>query len=453
MIAVHPEAAKRAEELAAAALVALRPQLVSAAPTPRNYQPDTPIAGTITPGDLRGPIVSRQADRFGREIARYISDDQGTWGLEGDGYGDFLRAVRILHQQRQIRDLVSEKTVSDLVFEWLYETKADRVGAPLLEYVLPKLEPLIKEIEVIIPIFGLHVETTIQVGNVGIADLTGEEMETWRSASLKHARGKEAEVNQLHDRLKKKYQGRAAAHYLTRAEAEYGIQRAMEEAELSVAALRLFSVGAFLPERPTVVALSGRERVPRAAFVLLATNDEFTSSEYLLHAEDIEPWILDNPKITQALPRVVGHWSELLKQSERSSFQEIALRSMLLYSRATQYRNISEKLIHIFSGIESILLRNENEPISSSVADRLAFAVGVDLDSRLAIVRNLRDVYAMRSKFVHHALETPPQGDDLTKLEAFLVTISQFFINLRGAMRTHETKESFLDELDQRKYR
>lgn len=414
MISIHPEAAKRADELALKLLDALTLLSASAIRAWPNYQPDIPVGHTISPSDLRGPIISRQPDRFGRESARYISDDQATWGLEGPGYADFSKAVRALHGQQAIRGRVSERTVSDLLFEWLYETKRNRLSTPMLAHVLPKLDALIQDIEVVVPIFGLHVQTPIRVGNVVIADIGAHEMEAWRTASLNNAPGQEKQVNQIHEQLKKRYQGRAAARYRTRAEQEYAIQRATEEAELSVATLRLFSVGAFLPEKPTSIALAGRERVARGAYLLLASGDAFTSSEYLLHPDELEPWILDNEKITQALRRVVGHWSDLLRKAQRSPFEEASLRSMLLYSRATQYRNVSEKLIHIFSAVESMLLRNESEPISASVADRLAFAIGVGVDHRQAVARNLRDVYAMRSRFVHHALETPPEGEDLT---------------------------------------
>src|SRR5690606_4107625 len=103
-------------------------------------------------------------------------------------------------------------------------------------------------------------------------------------------------------------------------EREHGIQRAMVEADLSVATLRLFSIGAFLPERPTNIALSGQERVPRGAFQLLGPNDAFTASTFLLHSDDLDSWVLSNDKIAEALPRVIAHWSELLKKHDRSQF-------------------------------------------------------------------------------------------------------------------------------------
>src|SRR5262249_22468797 len=149
-------------------------------------------------------------------------------------------------------------------------------------------------------------------------------------------------------------------------------------------------------------------------------NERFQQSEFAVHPEEQRPWILDVERIGQTVLPIVRHWSDLLTQDKRTSFEETALKSVLLYSRATRHRNISEKLLHIFAAVESLLLRSESEPISTMVGDRLAFAVGGSQDARLKIVRSFRDVYALRSQFVHHALEAAPDTETMHLLERFL---------------------------------
>jgi hypothetical protein len=451
MIEIHPEAAKRANEV----LTHLLTDLTSAAPVDasdlRSWMPDLPIQANVTAADLTGPVIGTRADRFGREIERSYAGPDGYLLLTGEPHAKFIAVVRMLHRQATIRDLVSEKTVRKKVFQWLCQAKLASQDQPVVAWLSEELETLIQEIEVIIPIFGLSVETPITVGRVTVAHISSKEIDSWEQASLERRPDQAGDIERLYARLRKKYQGQAAAHFHVRAEVEHARLRAREEAEFSVAALRLLSIGAFAPERPTTIALSGSEVAPRAMDIVLGTQHGITSSESLLYAADSRPWILDREE-TAHLQSVAGHWSTLLAKAERTSFEEAAFRSMLLYSRATQYRNISEKLIHIFSAIEGLLLRNDNEPINASVADRLAFAVGTNAQERLHVAKTFRQVYAIRSKYVHHARETVPESAELAVLEDFLVHVSQFFMNLRAPMASLRTREEFLDELEMRKY-
>jgi hypothetical protein len=170
---IHPEAAKRANELAEKLLGAFGviPVQVTAR-AEATFQPEIPVSHTLTPEDIHGPVISRESDRFGRETARYISDDQERWGLKGTDHAEFAKTVRTLHRQQSIREAVSETTVSALVFDWLYQAKRSQAVTPMLAYVLPKLEALVENIEIVVPIFGLHLETPIKVGNVSIETIT-----------------------------------------------------------------------------------------------------------------------------------------------------------------------------------------------------------------------------------------------------------------------------------------
>ena len=416
------------------------------------YAPAIPIAAAIGPNDIRGPIVGSHTDRFGRDIVRHYADAGHILVLAGPGFRDFEQAVRTLHGQRSVREVTSEATIGRLVFEWICATRLQGPGEPLLAFVDSKLATLVRETEIVLPIFGLHIETPLVVGMVTFSDISEEELATWRARSCRSAPEHLAAANEIHDKLGPRLQGRAAARFKAVAEADYAVERGTEQAELSLALLRLASVGAFMPERSTTFALAGREGLARGIHLELGPDDSFSSSEYIVHPDDQRPLVLDETQVRQHILPVIAHWASLLTKATLTPFENAALKSVLLYSRATRYRNVSEKLIHIFAAIESLLLRNENEPISVTVADRLAFAVGQNADDRMGIVRNLRDVYAMRSRFVHHALETAPDGEALAKLESFLVTISQFFLNFRKEFTLHETKEGFIEALERRKY-
>jgi hypothetical protein len=449
---IHPAAAKYAQELTMRAMDGLSSGPTKRAVPPSTYSPQLPIVASLGPEDLRGPILGRRVDRFGRESERHYADSEHVFVLTGPAFDDFTKAVSAIHQQRTVREVASERTIGNLTFEWMCKTRIAGPTASLIDYLLVELKSMVRAIEIVIPVFGLHVETRTTIGHVTLVDITQEELQGWREMSCRNNPTDVVQANLKHDELRKRLQGRASARFKTIAVPEYAAHRATEQAELSLAILRLASIGAFAPEIPTTIALAGRESIPRGEHIMLGTVDAFASSEYIVNADDLRPWVIDDTELRERLLPVIAHWSALLVKTELTKLEDRALTSALVYSRATQYRNTNEKLIHMFAAVESLLLRTESEPISAAVADRLAFAVGRTADERMRIVRNVRDVYAMRSRFVHHAIETAPDGKVLAQLEEFFVTISQFFVNMKDFLFTFEQKDPFLDALDRQKY-
>ena len=299
--------------------------------------------------------------------------------------------------------------------------------------------------------YDLSVQVPTQVGNVVFADLTQDELNSWIAKEKLLFPDRAEFVDGLIGKLAIRFRGKAVARYAAVAETEHAYALATEEAQLSLAVLRLVSIGAEMPERATPFALVGEEIVPQYNRIAIGV-DEFSLnySRGVLYLHDQSTVISQQNRAT-VWPRI-AHWSELLQRGAKTDFERAALRSLLLYSRATRHRNLSEKLLHVFAALESLLLRNESEPIAVMMGDRLAFAVGTNLTQRRDIARSVRDVYSVRSKFVHHGIEEPPDSDQLARLEAFLATVGQLFFELGGFLKSVSTKADFLDALDARKY-
>jgi hypothetical protein len=93
-------------------------------------------------------------------------------------------------------------------------------------------------------------------------------------------------------------------------------------------------------------------------------------------------------------------------------------------------------------------LRDDNEPIVTAVADRIAYAIANDAESRQSVVKNFKRVYAIRSKKAHHGRTI----DEVTLIEACLLNIWKFFIAAIQSAGRFRTKIAFLDHLDHVKY-
>lgn len=158
-------------------------------------------------------------------------------------------------------------------------------------------------------------------------------------------------------------------------------------------------------------------------------------------------WELSVEQLTQ-LAADFAPIKNILASNGRTEFQKEVFDAILLYSRSTMSRDPTDKLVFIFSALESILLKNENEPISTHIADRLAFVLGTTVDERKNIVQLVRTCYGFRSKFLHHG-QTLSDFDILAK---FMMYVWVFFIRLTKFANQFNTRLDFISEIENIKY-
>jgi hypothetical protein len=136
--------------------------------------------------------------------------------------------------------------------------------------------------------------------------------------------------------------------------------------------------------------------------------------------------------------------SELLALERRSKFQEALLDAILLCSRSTREKDLAGRLVYMLVAMESILLRNDTEPIQQNVGERMAFLIANNVEKRRAVIRNLKAAYSLRSRFVHHGHTI----DELDAVRSFMLDAWIFFLELAKSSRRFDTKEQFIDHLE-----
>ena len=95
-------------------------------------------------------------------------------------------------------------------------------------------------------------------------------------------------------------------------------------------------------------------------------------------------------------------------------------------------------MVYIFAALESLLHQNEQEPIMSNIADRIAFLMGNTAEERIAIVANVKTTYDLRSKFVHHGKRVA--NSDLQTVREFMKTTWFLFLSLTTHLHEYATQ-------------
>lgn len=76
-----------------------------------------------------------------------------------------------------------------------------------------------------------------------------------------------------------------------------------------------------------------------------------------------------------------------------------------------EYFNLNQKFLKLMIALESILLFDENEPITNNVAERVAFILESKFDGRKSIKSIIQRLYKLRSGIVHHGKSNLSKDD------------------------------------------
>jgi hypothetical protein len=106
-------------------------------------------------------------------------------------------------------------------------------------------------------------------------------------------------------------------------------------------------------------------------------------------------------------------------------------------------------MVFVIAAIESLLLKDSNEPIQKNLGERMAFIVGKTLDERKPIVANVDEFYRIRSRLIHHGREATAR--DTAVIDAFFFNVWWTFRHLLASVDQYKTKTDLISTLEDRK--
>ena len=444
-IQIHPEAAKRFDQLANELLskVAPEPPLVAVG---GEFRPDIYPVFQIPEQDIIGEIQDTKSffDGSGEEVGRLFSHENRTVGLIGNSFKMFTQLAIRIHAVEGLRDTTSPGFIRDAAFEWLEGKYKNTITESCSDYVLKRAEQEIKDCEIWIPLYRTYLEFPISMGPVVFRTITREMMDECEARTPKPDPETAMAVQLAFARDRSAVQGCAAAAFKIRAERTKAIAIAREQAESAVALLRFFSPANWTPKLRSYCTLLGSENVRRRAELFTQGNSIVTDSRGVL--EGGAQWVLPNSYLV-SFPGLLDRLQALAAAPTRTSFRQDLYDSLLMYSRNSVAIEPADKLVYILVGLESMLLRGENEPLAKNVGERMAFLVGESKEKRIAVNENAVEVYRHRSGFIHNGRSIK----DLDVLTTFMLNAWTCFNVLLVNMDRYQTKGQLIDALEDRK--
>lgn len=440
---LHPKAAEALNETAETLVRMVRVM-------PR----DGPDGGVVPPvfapklEDIKQLVAVSHVDPETGEICgRWFESADGMRGLDNVRCDRLNDVAAKLARQEPFRRRVSDRFIADEIFGWVARRFRGAEPRSAAEALCEAAEAAVEEREIWVPIASLHVEAPVQIGNVRFQTVTPEMFDRWTEAVVELQPDHEEAVRAWFLRERKPAQGYAVGVVRLTAEQEHAKRVAMMETERSLSVLRAFSPSVLSAQAAPCVP-RGQERHPTRHWWEFDDGIPRFASEVIDQVS--QPWLLQAAYFKELQQLGIGHMSSLLTQERLKPFETDVLAAFELYARSPLTDTITDRIVYVTVSLESILLKNSSEPIQSNLGERLAFCIGRNLQERKRIVRNLKNVYETRSRFLHHGKAGKEERECR---DEFLINAWSFFCQLAQSVGTKrfKTKSEFLEALDDRR--
>lgn len=415
------------------------------------FKPEVYVSGNITSADVIGPIKEAASvyDGTGTEVGRFFVKNGHRIGLVGDPFKQFRLLLERI-QSSGLEQTVSVLTLTDAAFAWIEQRYDHGAGEAIVPFLLQQIKPMIQERELWIPLHRVHLEQSLAIGTVRFQTISKEMLDELESRMRAHAPTDAlAIVAARMERDRKKLQGSAAAVVRVVAEPVRASELARERAEKAVALLRFFSPANWHPLMRSYCTLLGDENLRLNTEIMVADGKISKITSGVDDRRNQPYWLVTVAHIRQ-FPNLLGLLNRLVDDGQtKSEFQTKLLEALLLHSRNSVAREATDKLVYILASLESMLLRNDSEPIQKNIGERMAFLIGETVEARKAIIANVLETYSRRSSFVHHG-----QGIEATDtLSTFMLNTWTCFYRMLELSHQFQTKDGLIQSLEDRKLR
>jgi hypothetical protein len=416
--------------------------------TPPKGDSNLHVAHHFDESNILGEIGFSQTV-MGRTIGREFYNGDERIELSGEAHQELSRIAEGLRKAITPKNVVTVETLEEILFDWLKRSYLGELIPTPTRFCLDSAQSYIKEGDLWIPITYFHIGFPFKIGNVVFRLITKAFMDNWERES-KSKVSSETEIQALNiyfQRLRSELQGTAAGIVSVSAEPAQAYLEALEQTERALSALRFYTH--FCISARSVCYSAPMEKQHMDGYTYFVVNDGIPVQHVSgISDKAVKPWNFSKEDFDEAVKGGLDILDTLLLRERLTDFEEKLLDALKLLSKASMAKELSDRLVYTLVAIETVFLRDSNEPIQDKISHRMALLQPVSVSERREIVSNVKKAYALRSKFIHHG--TDVSIDDIQDVEKFVFDAWISIYQVIQLARQNVTRHSFFEELDNR---
>ena len=391
----------------------------------RKIQDFTPFESdeVIISKTLGQSIISKSFNLVKESISYQITESD---------YPNYLNFINQIYKDKKISDLISFSYLEKIIFKYIIETKrTNQAPKDFCNHILDQINSSVKEFEVHFKILYLDIESNFTLGNVNFEYVD----ENYFQGNRK--------IEYYED-----FRGNVLLSTVVKAEKKKAEEIAFKKCSLAIDCLKLFFDIIMFPE-------------DRISFDIDSRTKESDDNEVIFFEDK------DRSKITINNFRIPTHQSinqqqlEIFKErgilkfdlflkqiDAKENLTELELsivNSIQLFAKALYQNNLNQRIVELFTQLESLVLSDSNEPILNSLTKYISKLVTKNVEERKSIILLIKEMYSIRSSYVHHAKQREINIHNLAKFQFCNHKLITKLIELSGS---HNTKDTILKEID-----
>ena len=389
--ALHPEASRALDAQASALLARVIRADTSVVVGGLASEAARPVAANMTWADLLGEIRILGANNWPIAVVR---GERLT--LEPSASGAFVELIRRTAERREFGGTSIVDYFAQEFMEWFRARLEAGERRTWPEYIAASLARDVVPRRVFVVLNGLELDASFECANATVGHFSpsqGTDGQPSNGRFDRHFAGRVYAMTGLEtDLVSIKYFGRLVA-------------------DDAVQVLRFF--------HPAAAALELRCGIARAGEAseyvdhMVVENDAGERRVVSEIDSDLEtpPWRLSQEHITEIRAAGLDAITDFLRTElvRVTDLQKSAWTALNIFSRGVQLQHAKDRVLHGLVAAETLLLRNDAEPVQQSLRLRLGHLVGEDLEHRKRLVRDITSAYSLRSAFLHHGIEDVPE--------------------------------------------
>lgn len=446
---IHESARASVDQAALRAFDAVR-SLDIAPATQDSFQSDVVITASITDRDIVGEPVLWVPLLSGGMGFAFAQVDGVPKGLSEADFSLLRDLLARLLKIKWVQMTVSEQFIERCFVEWARSVLQGSPGNTFSSHFLAECERFVKMQNVWVPVQHLQIENAFGFGIATFTPITKTILDDYELRLRSYFEGDREKLEVIETDLRRtrnKIQGYAAVSVNIEAEHGFASEAARNICADAVGLLRLFSVASVGSAIYSPVDLLGASAIPTYTYFGLADGSIQTEGSEVL-PKKVAHWRLRASEVQKLKSENLDQTASLLDIEALSEFGTYVRSAALAFSRSLTLPSLSDRVLFALSSVEGLLLKDGGEPIQQNVGDRMAFLIGSSADERMKIVENIKMIYGVRSKYIHHRVTAA----EAEYLDAGFRNIRATIFAAIANLGKFKSRVEFLSAIERRKY-
>ena len=423
------------------------------APSGSGFSPDLHVSGAITESDFIGEPRIGKSDLFGNIVSQEWRDKNEKHEIYPELYIEIKILAGQLLKHKEIGPFISIGMTEQIICDWVRQYHSKKTKHSFFDFFRAEAKSMVRGIQIWTPIHGLCIEKPFRVGHVAFVPIYKKLIDDWKIEWAKKINGlpiseeeKKSRIDGINEYMEdkiRKMQGYTAAVMTLNAEPDKANDVLLREANKALSLVRIFTEASLIPQATSPYVLWGIGHLDKSFTFIVKDRSIDMITDSIIWPTHIPPSLISDI-IDEAFKIGLGRLHEILISDNRSDLEDYVLEACLLYSRCTIAKEPADKLIYLMVSLESILIKDSNEPISQNLSDRMAFLFDETPKRRKYIAKVIREAYKLRSKFMHHG-DSIESMDSLKEIMNLAWHAIRVLIALTGEMKTREELFDWLE--------